>query len=309
MDGRFFFFLWCNLSLFAADFVMKPVNGNSYPVTVVDPKVFHSGDPEGFVGFFRENGYVVVDNVSESDDREALIQLIERIAIKPIPDTRKRGFLELHHDNTLAKLRQNPKLYAVFSHLFCKEKLWVVFDRVIHHIPKEEVYMLNPHVDQNPITHLDFAYLQGILALRDMDEFSGILALAPQSHLFFNEYTVWAQPTDKFVVYQGKKTLVFIAPRLEEGQIIIWDSRLTHTRFCAHHQNVRLGVLLSFTPALQDVKLTELRLKCFSEGIGWIDHEAGLRATSSPRYEYSLREQSEILTPLGRKLYGLDSWF
>jgi ectoine hydroxylase-related dioxygenase (phytanoyl-CoA dioxygenase family) len=306
---RFFFLLLWSLALFATDFIMKPANGNSYPVTVFDPKVFHSEDVEGFIAFFKENGYVVVDHVSEDDDREALVQLIQRIARKEILKTRKRGFLELHHDNTLAKLRQNPKLYEVFSHLLGEEKLWVVFDRVIHHLPEEEAYMLNPHVDQNPMTHPDFAYLQGILALRDMDEFNGLLALVPQSHLFFSDYIPWIHPVDPFVIYQGKKTLVFIALRLEEGQIIIWDSRITHTRFCADHRMVRFGALLSFTPALQDPKLRELRLKYFSEGIGGIDHEAGLRATSAPRYEHSLREQPEMLTPLGRKLYGLDSWF
>lgn len=291
------------------DFVIHPGNGNTYPVTVFDPKIFHADDFEGFIGFFKKNGYVVVDGVSEAEHRENLVGLIERIAAKQIPGSKKRGFLELHHDNALAQLRQNPQLYTVFAQLLGTEKLWVIFDRVIHHLPTEENYQLNPHVDQNPLTHPEFAYLQGILALKDMDESNGLFTFAPNSHLFFTDYVAWAKPDDWFIVHWGNKGFDLIAPRLKEGQMIIWDSRITHTRFREDPKNVRFGALLSFIPAAEDPKLIDLRLKCFEEGIGWIDHDAGLRATSSPRYEHSLREQPEILTELGRKLYGLDLWF
>jgi hypothetical protein len=65
---------------------------------------------------------------------------------------------------------------------------------------------------------------------------------------------------------------------------------------------------LTFTPAKNDPALRALRLKYFEEGIGWNNHEAGLRATSRPRCLTSLRKNPESLSELGRKLYGVDNW-
>ena len=308
MKNWLFLFACCS-SILSADFTLNPPNGRTCHLKMLDPIVFPASEHEALVNFFRENGYVVVDGVSESQHRDDLVALIDRIREKDIPLARRLGFMDLYHDNTLAQLRQNPRLYKVFTHLFGSEKLWVVFDRVIHQLPNEEEDVLNPHVDQNPLKDPHFSYAQAMLALRDMDESSGTLALVPGSHLFFEEYSAWAKPTDGYIENQGTRELPFVALRLKEGQIVIWDSRTTHSRFRGEPRNKRYAALLTFTLAKDDPTLTEMRLHYFHEGIGWNNHEAGLRATSRPRCEQSLREEKEILTPLGLKLYGLTSWF
>ena len=214
----------------------------------------------------------------------------------------------MYHDDTLAQLRQDPRIYEIFANLLGTKKLWVVFDRIIYQKKTEYEDPLPPHVDQNPITHPDFFNVQAMLALRDMNESTGTLAVLPRSHLSFQDYAAWAKPTDGYIEHQGDLSFSFAGLRLKEGQLVIWDSRTTHSRFRGISKADRYAALITFTPAQEDHKLFDLRLKYFAEGIGWNCHEAGLRATARPRYEKSLRQQAEGLSSLGRKLYGIDKW-
>ncbi len=280
----------------------------THPLRVIDAVVFEPTDKEGLTQFFRENGYVVMDHVSHVENRDTLVALMDNVA-KGTPQARRLGFMDLYHDNSLAQLRQDPALYQVFASIFGTEKLWVVFDRVMYWNTGEGEKPLPPHVDQNPNQHPSFFNVQAMLALRKMNEGTGTLAVVPQSHLSFHDYRQWTQPDAGFVEYQGKETLPFVALRLQEGQIVIWDSRTTHSRYRGDPSGTRYAALISYTPAVSNQELIDLRLKYFREGIGWNNHDAGLRATARPRYERSLRQKEEKLTPLGRKLYGIDRWF
>lgn len=301
------FFLFSVSFAFCDDFI-RPPTGNEYKIEMIDPVVHQSTDYQAINQFFKENGYVVVTNVSSLENRNALLQLIDKIMKEDIPGIRRLGFMDLYHDNTLAQLRQDPRVYQVFAHLLDSEKLWIVFDRVIHQKAVEAEDPLPPHVDQNPIINPDFFNLQAMIALRDMNESTGTLAVIPKSHLFFQRYVQWTKPGNGYVEYQDNDLPSFVGLRLKEGEIVIWDSRTTHSRFRGKAENDRYAALITFTLAKNDPTLYELRLKYFNEGIGWNNHEAGLRATARPRFEQSLRLNPENLSPLGRKLYGLDKW-
>lgn len=288
--------------------IMSPPNGNHYPIEIVDPIVFDSSDSKTMTDFFRANGYVVVEGVSEEPHRKELVKRIDEIVAENIPSSRRVGFLDLYHDDTLAQLRQNPNVYEVFTHLFETKKLWVVFDRVIYQRADEGEDPLNPHVDQNPLNHPGFSNIQAMIALKDMDEESGTLALMPLSHHFFGEYAKWGKPEDGYIEYQGNRDLSFIGLRLKEGQMVLWDSRTTHGRFRGEAKRDRYAALVTFIKAKDDKELLDLRLKSFNEGIGVNNHDAGMRATARPRCEQSLRRSAEKLSDLGRKLYGFESW-
>jgi ectoine hydroxylase-related dioxygenase (phytanoyl-CoA dioxygenase family) len=302
-----FLFIFSSQFAFTQEFI-KPPTGKQYPIQMIDPLVHESSDHEAIGQFFRENGYVVIENVSQPENRTALVKLIDQIMEDNIPLSRRLGFMDLYHDDTLAQLRQDPRVYQVFAHLLGSEKLWVVFDRVIHQKTDEYEDPLPPHVDQNPITHPHFFNVQAMLALHDMNETTGTLAVIPQSPKFFQTYAKWTKPGDGYVEYQDDDLPSFVGLRLKEGEIVIWDSRTTHSRFRGTPENDRYAALVTFTLAKDDPELYALRLKYFNEGIGWNDHEAGLRATARPRLEQSLRHTPEKLTELGRKLYGLDRW-
>lgn len=303
------FLLFCFVAtgLFA-DYYIEPPNGKKYELQMLDPQVFPSDNYEGITQFFQENGYVVVDAVSDAQNRSRLVELVDAVVAENVPNSRRLGFLDLYHDDALAQLRQDERLYNVFASIFGTKKLWVVFDRIIYQTPTEPEDPLNPHVDQNPVRNPGFFNVQAMLALRDMNESTGTLALVPKSHNFFQEYAQWVKPNDGFVEHQGDRTLDFVALRLREGQLVIWDSRTTHSRFRGEAKSNRYAALLTFTRAKDDPELAALRQKYFEEGIGWNNHEAGLRATSRPRCEVSLRKNSEQLTALGRKLYGQEGW-
>lgn len=298
-----------NSDYITADHFIEAPNGKKYALQMFDPVVFGPTDHTLIHQFFKENGYVVVDHVSEIQYRDELVTLIDQLVQENIPFSRRLGFLDLYHDDLLAQLRQDVRIYDIFSNIFGTEKLWVVFDRIIYQSPEEDDQALTPHVDQNPLRNPGFFNIQAMLALRDMNEFTGTLAVMPRSHLFFEEYAQWAKPSDGYIEHQGERVMSFIGLRLKEGQLVLWDSRTTHSRFRSEARSNRYAALLTFTIAQDNPELTNLRLKYFDEGIGWNNHEAGLRATSRPRCQQSLRRNSEQLTLLGRRLYGLDSWF
>lgn len=294
-------------SVYGEDFI-RPPTGKEYKIEMIDPVVHQSNDAQGIDQYFKENGFVVVTNVSNPENREGLIQLIDQIMKEDIPGIRRLGFMDLYHDDTLAQLRQDPRVYQVFAGLLGSEKLWVVFDRVIHQKFNENEDALPPHVDQNPITNPDFFNVQAMIVLRDMDETTGTLAVIPKSHLFFQRYAEWAKLEDGYVEYQDNDLPSFVGLRLKEGELVIWDSRTTHSRFRGTPKNDRYAALVTFTLAKDDPELYALRLKYFNEGIGWNNHEAGLRATARPRFEKTLRRHPENFTSLGLKLYGIDKW-
>jgi ectoine hydroxylase-related dioxygenase (phytanoyl-CoA dioxygenase family) len=300
-------FLIATSSLFGQEYI-RPPTGKEFKIDMIDPVVHQQSDREGISAFFKENGYVVVDGVSDAQNRERLVQLIDKIMGENIPNVRRLGFLDLYHDDTLAQLRQDPRIYEVFSAILGSEKLWVVFDRVIHQKTNENEDPLPPHVDQNPITNPGFFNVQAMVALRDMDESTGTLAVIPKSPQFFSEYATWTKPGDGYVEWQGDTLPNFAGLRLKAGQLVVWDSRTTHSRYRGTPKADRYSALVTFTLAKDDPALIALRAKYFEEGIGWNSHEAGLRATARPRCEQSLRHNTEQLTALGRKLYGLDSW-
>lgn len=292
---------------YAQDFI-KPPNGKEYKIEMIDPVVLPAKDKAQIVQFFKENGYVVVDGVSSAENREKVVRLIDTIMTENVPNSRRLGFMDLYHDDALAQLRQDPRVYEVFTAILESEKLWVVFDRVIHQKTDEGEDPLPPHVDQNPVTHPGFFNVQAMIALRDMNESTGTLAVIPKSPLFFHEYIAWTKPGDGYVEYQREMLPTFAGLRLKAGEIVIWDSRTTHSRFRGIPKADRYSALITFTLAKEDPELIAMRQKYFTEGMGWNCHEAGLRATARPRCAQSLRHNPEQLTELGRKLYGLEKW-
>ena len=128
---------------------------------------------------FTEEGFVVVSNVSTDTERENLANLVRKLGSEN-PQARKAGFFDLYHDDTLAQLRQNPNLYQTFANLYDNKKLWVVFDRIIYMTEVNRAEKLPLHVDQNPYQHPDFTLMQGLLAISDINEETGMLALIPR---------------------------------------------------------------------------------------------------------------------------------
>ena len=298
-----------------------------FPVCLCEPVTFERTERSNLQRFMQQYGFVVIRNVSTKKIRDALVMRMDHVA-DTIPATLSRGFLELHHSSEQEMLRQDPRLVQAFATLWGeqREDLWVVFDRLIYHSTDrkaDEMLHLTPHVDQNPVSHPDFFALQGMIALRDMNEATGTLALVPASKDFFETYKKWVVPgkTGQYVEWQQQSNAeqenlpCFAALCVKEGDLIIWDSRTTHSRYrdytlASERWKHRYAALVSFLPRRpEDGRAIMARNAAFQAGIGTNDQDAGMRATAAPRFSASLRSEYEIpgqcLTPLGQIIYGL----
>lgn len=245
---------------------------------------------------------------------ESLAKLIREL-VKESPHGKQLGFFELYHDYSIAKIRQNENLYSAFKTIWKRPDLWVVFDRVIYMDQTDMEKDLPLHVDQNPHQHPYFSNLQGLLAIEDVDESTGMPALIPGSHEWFKEYEQWSDHKQGWIQYKGndysKQLGELTAIRLKAGQILIWDSRTTHSRVLPMVQKdkvkQRMLAMVTFMPAKKDSVLINKRIKAYEHGGGFYDHDAGLRKTANSKVE-SLRVKEERLSELGKKLYGIEPW-
>ncbi len=287
-------------------FTIKPPNGKKYNAKMIKPKVFNYNQSNEIKDFFLINGYVVVDNVATQINMDNLVEKMQTLPSY----ANTKGFLDFYHDDCLAQLRQSIRLHKVFTTILQHHDLWVVFDRVIYQKANKHQDDLTPHVDQNPIRYPNFKEVQGMLALKDMNETTGTLALIPKSHLFFHsKYSKWINSTkENYVEYQDDDLELFHGLNLKKGQFVIWDSRTTHSRVRGTKKlSNRYAALISFCIADQwDTKLVSERIQAYKSGTGHNNHDAGLRATSQPRCNVSFRTKKEILTPHGKKIYGIE---
>lgn len=256
------------------------------------------------------DGFVVFDSMLELSKLNKVHQQLETLA-EQHPSAHKSGFFEWYHDQALADVRQSPQMYSVFAELLQHDDLWVVFDRMIHMTSQTED-PLPLHVDQNPFQSTEFCNLQGLLALDDCNEHTGMLSLVPKSHLWFEKYKNWCTPHDGWIAYKGddlndvKQQLISIP--LRKGQVVVWDSRVTHSRVLAAPPiKTRSMMMISYMPANYQDEIVAKRKAAYYEGVGVYDHESGLRKTGHAEYP-SLRQNMEQLTDLGQRLYGLKPW-
>jgi hypothetical protein len=262
--------------------------------------------------YFYNQGFVVIRGAAKEQHCINLRNRIRNLA-KSTPQSLNNGFMDFYHDDVLAQIRQDPDMYQIFVDLLGTTKLWVVFDRVIYQGQDDPYPTLPPHVDQNPKLYPDFFGLQGLLALEDMDETTGILSLIPKSHLQFHEYAKWTKGTESYIPNQSPQLPVFLGLCVKAGDLIIWDSRTTHSRYREKGKTSegkeRFGALISFMKVPNDYEMLQKdRLQSFLDGTGKNNPAAGLRATSAPRLMETLRMDKENLTPLGEKLYGITPW-
>ena len=264
---------------------------------------------------FVDEGFIVVNNVSTPEARQNAVDFLHR-KIEVCPEASIQGFFEAYHDDTLAQLRQNPELVQTFATVWGCKELWVDFDRLIYMNEANSDSVLPLHVDQNPHSQPDFSATQGLLALKECDESTGMLGVIPRSQHRFHEYRAWSDDRQGWVEYKGEDASSrrddLRAVPLKAGEMVIWDSRLTHSRCnpvpTDGKSRERILAMISFAPACRNEALRERRVSAFESGTGVYNHEAGLRKTAHSHVR-SLRESAENLTELGNKIYGITPWW
>jgi hypothetical protein len=267
--------------------------------------------------FFQENGYVIVHNAVPPENLQATIALIwEFLGMDPAtpedwyrPPLSPGGMLEVYQHQALWNNRQAPHVHQAFAELLGTEKLWVSFDRVNMKPPRHPGH---PQYDHQGFIHWDTdtrdlpkpLALQGVLALTDTSEDMGGFQGVPE---LFHGLEAWlqTQPTDRNP-RAPDLTGFFITPiPARAGNLIIWNTLFPHGNGHNISNWPRLAQYISMSPARpenEEVRRDRVRR--------WQDRlpPNAPWAPGDPRHWEQDQSKTAELSPLGRKLLGLDHW-
>ena len=272
--------------------------------------------------FWQENGYVVVPNAVPKENVDALVDFMWEFTemdrndpetwYRPqqreygMQELNQSGMIELFHHQTLWDNRQHPRVHGIFSDIWGTEKLWVTIDRVNLNRPAR------PDWDFKGFVHWDIDTgqrpipfeVQGVLALVDVTAEQGGLQVVPGFHRYFEEW-VQMQPADRDTWKPDMTGLELVPVEMNAGDLVIWHSLLPHGTGRNNSTRPRLAQYISMFPAKEDDEaVRQKRIKSWRERLP----REGMAFTGDPRNWEILHGTTAELTPLGKKLLGLESW-
>ena len=276
--------------------------------------------------FFAENGYVKLEGIVPEALCDAAVDAIwTRLGQDPTdPDTwygppegmdehwasRSGGMVELSHHQALWDNRQYPDLYQAFAEVLGKEGLWVTMDRVNMTPPRHPDH---PELDRSFI-HWDADIsdvdemevqssgtervpygVQGVLYLADIAENQGTFQCVPE---IYRNITSWTD-ADR-TLDEAELTEEIIKVPGQKGDLVIWDKLLAHGNGSNTADAPRFAQYISMAPEqFADREARTRRIET------WRNRETFGEDPSGWEQEHL---EPADLTPLGRKLLGLDPW-
>lgn len=262
--------------------------------------------------FWEENGYVVVpEAVPPENCREAeaavwaFLGMDAEDAETWYPDPPRPGIMvEMYQNQALWNNRQHPRVHGAFADVWGTEKLWVSFDRASLNPPERPGFRF-----KGPYLHWDISLedpsrfmVQGVLYLSDTAANQGAFTCIPGFHRRIGAWLETLSDDDdpkrrmqEEFGHQAKP----VAGR--EGDLVIWHSLLPHGSSPNSAERPRIVQYITMSPAKEDDdSLRESRIE------GWRERLTGLG--KNQREKEHLEGGTARLTPLGRKLLGLDRW-
>ncbi|MBC8102131.1 MAG: phytanoyl-CoA dioxygenase family protein [Cytophagales bacterium] len=267
--------------------------------------------------FFAENGYLVVPGAVPADNLRAMVEAIwEFTGLNPDdPQDWYRaplpfgGMIEMYQHQAMWNNRQHPRVYQAFAELLGTEKLWVSLDRVNLKPPRHPDH---PEYDHKGFTHWDWdssqppseRRVQGVLYLTDTEADMGGFQCVPWLYKHFDEW-VKTQPVDRNVRGPNLSGLTVEPIVGKAGDLIIWDVMLAHGNGHNVSTKPRLAQYISMFPARPAA--SEQREERIRQ---WREHTPPKNKIfpGDPREIEETLGRTAELTPLGKKLLGLDDW-
>jgi hypothetical protein len=261
--------------------------------------------------FFDAKGYVIVREAVPTENCEAVVDAIwEFLGMnRDDPDDWYRaphkpggGMVEMYQHQAMWDNRQHPRVHQAFADIWGDEKLQCSVDRVNFKPPRHPDH---PDWDHKGFRHWDADTsnlplrfgVQGVLFLTDTASDQGSFQCMPGEHKHLldeeNPY-VPELDDDKFVQIEGAA-----------GDLLIWNRALAHGNGHNTSDRPRLAQYISMSPGRAgNEERRQHRIKCWRERLC----PGGRAFPGDPRgWEQEHNETAE-LTPLGRKLLGLDPW-
>ncbi len=271
--------------------------------------------------FFKENGYVILRNAVPLDHTNAVIAAMEeylgidinnpedwyRGAVKP------SGMVELYQQQALWDNRQYPRIHQGFAELFGDEKLWVSMDRVNLKAPQHPEHPEHDHkgfIHWDIDTSLPLSFrMQGVLCLTDTSADMGGFQCVPE---IYQNWDAWvkSQPADRNPRSPDLGNAKIVPVPANAGDLIIWETMLAHGNGHNVSQRPRLAQYITMFLAPHG-SLTPEQEETRQSRIGsWRDRRPPEQAwaTGDPEAWEQKHSKTAELTPLGRKLLGLDLW-
>jgi hypothetical protein len=268
--------------------------------------------------FFQENGYVVVPNAAPQESLDAVIDTLwEFLGMDPNdpedwyrPPLKPGGMVEIYQAQSLWDNRQAPRIHRAFSELFGTERLWVSIDRANF---KPPAHPAHPDYDHKGFMHWDTdtsnirrdrLHVQGVLYLADTDADQGGFQCAPD--LYRNlEAWIETQPSDRNPRVPDLTGFEVKPIPGKAGDLLIWNALLPHGNGHNVAKKPRFAQFISMFPAPEGRE--EHRRERIAQ---WREHRPpgnGVFPGDPRKIEEQFGRPAE-LTPLGRKLLGLDLW-
>lgn len=272
--------------------------------------------------FWKHNGYVVirqaVSHEQAADTARFIWEFEEKdpgnpetwytapraeIQMKELTNT---GMVEVYNNQHLWNNRQAPRIYDAFVDVWGTEKLWVTIDRANLNFPMRpgHEYKAFIHWDYDPETKP--VNVQGVLALGDQtDEEMGGFQCVPE---LFRTYDTWklTQPADRDHFKPDVSGFPIEKVAMQAGDLLIFNSLLAHgIRANRSGNKVRIAQYISMMPAEEENEaLRSWRIS------SWKDRRApeGYAFPGDPRKWEQTKYPTADLSPLGKKLLGLDAW-
>nr|WKN40188.1 phytanoyl-CoA dioxygenase family protein [Tunicatimonas sp. TK19036] len=272
--------------------------------------------------FWIENGYIVIKNAVPREQAERLANFLWEFEEKDpnnpetwyaqpraemkMKELTNTGMVEVYNHQYLWDNRQTPKVYEAFTDIWGTDKLWVTIDRANLNFPSR------PGFENKGFIHWDYdpetkpQNVQGVLALADQtDENMGGFQCVPE---LYRTYDTWklTQPADRDRFKPDVSGFEIVKVPLEAGDLLIFNSTQPHgIRPNNSIDKVRIAQYISMMPAEEDNE--ERRQWRVSS---WKERRApeGYAFPGDPRGWEQKKYDTAALSPLGRKLLGLDRW-
>lgn len=272
--------------------------------------------------FWLDNGYVIVKNAvpkeqvartarflwefEEKDPDDPATWYTPPRAEMQMKELTNTGMVEVYNHQQLWDNRQMPRVHAAFADIWGMENLWVTIDRANLNFP------LRPGFEYKGFIHWDYdpetkpQNVQGVLALADQtDEHMGGFQCIPE---LFRTYDTWklSQPADRDHFKPDTTGFPLVKVPLEAGDLLIFNSSQPHgIRPNLSGHKVRIAQYISMMPAEEDNEpLRGWRIASWRDRIA----PQGYAFPGDPRHWEQTRYSTAELSPLGRKLLGLDRW-
>ena len=275
--------------------------------------------------FFEEYGYVIVRQAVPREQAEDSARALWAFAQKDpddpeswyaepppgpagpdgpgVPARKGTIMIEIYHQQTLWNNRTAPRVHRAFSQVMGSEKLWVSHDRASINPPSRDPGAMEKglHWDADLQDRPVPFGVQGILYLNDTPEEQGAFVCVPGFHKKLEDWLDHLPRGSR--TYEGDDPPRRIGAKA--GDLIIWRTALPHSAGINRGTRPRVAQYIAMEPARTDDKeARRIRIDFWRHRL---TGEFALGGRYGKGREHSESPTAE-LTPLGRKLAGVDLW-